>query len=137
MPDGKEENTKHSDPFERFRGVRDASLDAMSKAMIEAVNSESYAQATGALLDFYLTASAPFREAMEKSMAQVLQQLSLPSRQEIANLAARFTNMEMRLDDMDAKLDRIAGVLAAIQHPAPPAPPAPQNRRRPVAARRR
>jgi hypothetical protein len=44
---------------------------------------------------------------MEKSMLQVLQQLSLPSRQDFTALADRFTNLEMRLDDMDAKLDRI------------------------------
>lgn len=138
MPDGKDENTKQFDPFERFRGIRDASLEAMSKAMIDAVNSESYAQASGAMLDYCLSASAPFREAMEKSMVQVLQQLSLPSRQEITSLAARFTNLEMRMDDMDAKLDRIANAIAAMRQPAPPAPPEPPSnpRRAPVGRRR-
>jgi len=96
------------DPFESFRGMRDAYLDVLSKTMIEAVNTESYAEATGAMLDSYLTASAPIREALDKAMVQSLQQLSLPSRQEVALLAQRFTNLEMRLDDMDAKLDRIA-----------------------------
>jgi hypothetical protein len=87
--------------------MRDAYLDALAKAMVEAVNTEGYAQATGAMLENSLTISAPFRDAMEKSMLQVLPQLSLPSRQDFAALADRFTNMEMRLDDMDAKLDRI------------------------------
>jgi polyhydroxyalkanoate synthesis regulator phasin len=100
-------NPKPFDPLEPFRGMRDAYLDAMAKAMVEAVNTEGYAQATGAMLDNSLTISAPFREAMEKSMLQVLQQLSLPSRQDIVALAERFTNLEMRLDDMDAKLDRM------------------------------
>jgi len=95
------------DPLEPFRGMRDAYLDALAKAMVEAVNTEGYAQATGAMLENSLTISAPLREAMEKSMLQVLQQLSMPSRQDFAALADRFTNMEMRLDDMDAKLDRI------------------------------
>ena len=99
--------SKPFDPLESFRGMRDAYLDAMAKAMVEAVNTEGYAQATGAMLDNSLTISAPLREAMEKSMLQVLQQLSLPSRQDFAALADRFTNLEMRLDDMDAKLDRI------------------------------
>lgn len=95
------------DPLESFKGMRDAYLDAMSKTMIEAVNSESYAQATGAMLDYYLTAAAPFREAIEKSMLQALQQLSLPSKQDVASLAERFTYVEMRLDDLDAKVDQI------------------------------
>jgi hypothetical protein len=79
----------------------------MAKAMVDAVNSEAYAEATGTMLQGYLGAIAPFREALEKSMHQALQHLELPSRQELAALADRFTNIEMRLDDMDAKLDAI------------------------------
>lgn len=108
-------SAKAFDPFEPFRGMRDAYLDSMSKAMIEAVNTESYAQATGAMLDGYLTASAPFREALEKAMVHSLEQLSMPSRQELASLAERFTHLEMRLDDMDAKLDKLIASFAASQ----------------------
>lgn len=108
---------KTYDPFEPFRGVRDAYLESLSKAMIDVVNTEGYAQATGTMLDCYLTASAPFRKALEKSMLQTMQQLSLPSRQEVASLAERFTNVEMRLDDVDAKLDKIAAVLVAMRQP--------------------
>jgi hypothetical protein len=100
-------SSKPPDPFEQFRSMRDAYLDSMAKLMVEAVNTEGYAQATGAVLENSLTISAPFREAMEKSMLQVLQQLSMPSRQDFAALADRFTNLEMRLDEIDAKLDRI------------------------------
>jgi hypothetical protein len=95
------------DPFESFREMRDAYLDGMSKVMIKAVNSEEYAQATGAMLDSCLTLSAPFREAFDKVMAMALEQSSMPSRQQVAGLAERFTNLEMKLDDLDAKLDRL------------------------------
>jgi hypothetical protein len=115
MAEPTDENTRPFDPFESFRGVRDAYLDAMSKTMIDAVNTESYAQATGAMLDYYLRASAPFRETLEKSVAQALQQLSLPSRQEVAALAERFTNVEMRLDDLDAKMDRLLNAIAGMK----------------------
>lgn len=115
MSEAQGENSKPFDPFESFRGMRDAYLDSMAKAMVEAVNTEGYAQATGAMLDAYLTASAPFRNSLEKSMIQTLQQLSLPSRQEITALAERFTNLEMRLDDMDAKLDRMMKEFSAGQ----------------------
>ena len=113
MPEVKDENSKSFDPLESFRGVRDAYLNALSKTMVEAVNTESYAQATGAMLDYCLSASLPFRDALEKAMIQALQHLSLPSRQEVAALAERFTNVEMRLDDLDAKLDRLIGAIAA------------------------
>jgi len=120
MVDVKQDTGKAPDPFEPFREMRDAYLDAMSKTMVEAVNSESYAKASGAMLDWSLTATGPFREAMDKSMLQAMQQLSLPSRQEIAALAERFTNLELRVDDLDAKLDRVLDLLAQMR-PTPPA----------------
>lgn len=107
MPEIKDENSKSFDPFEPFRSMRDAYLDAISKSMIEAVNTEGYAQATGAMLDYYLSATAPLREALDQSMAQALQHLCLPSRQDVIGLAERFTNVEMRLDDLDGKIDRL------------------------------
>lgn len=116
MPETKD-GEKSYDPFEPFRGMRDAYLDSLSKAMIDVVNTESYAQTTGAMLDYYLTASSSFREALEKTMLQTLQNLSLPSRQEVSNLAERFTNVEMRLDDMDAKLDNLVKEIAAMREP--------------------
>lgn len=130
MGEGKQESTNSFDPFEPLRGMRDAYLDSMAKVMVDAVNTEGYAQASGAMLDSYLTASAPFRETLEKWMVMALQQLSLPSRQEVAALAERFTNVEMRLDDLDAKLDQIAKLIveakpvvaAAPNEPAKPAP---------------
>jgi len=132
--------SKPFDPFEPFRGMRDAYLDAMAKAMVEAVNTEGYAQATGAMLDSSLSVSAPMREAMEKSMLQVLQRLSLPSAQDFATLADRFTNLEMRIDDMDAKLDRIekqthaAPSTANDQPVTPPAQDIKAEAERPVIA---
>ena len=89
-----------------WRSMRDTYLDVWAKSMVEAVNSEAYAQASGAILDSYLTASSPFREAVEKTMLKVLEQMSMPSRADVVSLAERMTNVEMRLDDMDAKLDQ-------------------------------
>jgi hypothetical protein len=117
MSEDQAEKPKPKDPTEMFRGMRDAYLDSMAKAMVDVVNTEGYAEATGAMLNNSLTMTAPFREAMEKSMQQVLQQLSLPSRQDIVALSERFTNQEMRLDDIDAKLDR----MEKQTHAAPPA----------------
>lgn len=112
------ENHAPLDPFEAFRRMRDTYLEGMSKVMIEAVNSEEYAQLTGALLTNYLAAAAPIREAMDKSMVMVREQLSLPSREQVAALAERFTNMEMRLDDLDAKLDRLVEIASSASSPA-------------------
>jgi len=93
------------DPTGMLKTMRSDSMDAWSKMMIQFVNTEAYAEATGKMLDAWLDSSAPFRKAIEKSMTQALASLNMPSRAEITSLAERLTNIEMRLDDIDAKLD--------------------------------
>lgn len=83
MAESQAGGSKPFDPLESFRGLRDIYLDAMAKTMVETVNTEAYAKSTGAVLDSTLTLSAPMREAFEKSMLQVLQQLSLPDRKSV------------------------------------------------------
>lgn len=100
------------DPFAAWRTMRDQTMELWSKAMIEAVNTEAFAQSIGSQLDNYLTVSAPFRQGMETAMTQVLEQLNMPSRTDVTRLAERLTNIEMRLDDLDAKLD-------GLQQPEP------------------
>jgi hypothetical protein len=93
------------DPTGIFKNLRDASMDAASKTMIELVNTEAYAQATGALLDVWLTAAVPYRKTFERTMAQVLATLNMPSRADVISLAERLTNIELRLDDLEATLE--------------------------------
>src|SRR5271169_3683755 len=112
MGDEPTQNGKRFDPMEPWRGVRDVYMDAWAKAMIEMVNTEAYAQASGAMLDTYLTVSAPFREAIEKAMLKTLEQLAMPSRADFVSIAERITNIEMKLDDLDAKVDAIHTLLA-------------------------
>ena len=102
------------DPFSFWRTTQSASLEAWSKAMIELVNTEAYAEATGRILDNYLAASVPMRKAVEQAMAQVLGQVNMPSRAEVLSLAERMTNIEMRLDDLDARFDEMQWMLRQI-----------------------
>jgi len=118
MADDRAANGKDADPMAAFREVRDTYLDAWAKGMVETVNSEAYAKATGTMLDTYLTASSPFREGLEKAMLQALQQLSMPSRADFIGLAERLTNVEMKLDDLDAKLDTVESLLRKPRSPS-------------------
>src|SRR5215212_6773340 len=93
------------DPTGMFKSMRDAGMDSWSKMMIQLFNTHPYAQASGAMMDAWLTTSTPFRKAIETTMTQVLNQLNMPSRGDITGLAERLTNIEMRLDDLEAKID--------------------------------
>ena len=95
------------DPFGLWKESQQTILESWSKAMTDAVNTEAYAETSGRMLDMYLTAAAPLRAIIEQTMTQLLNQLSLPSRAEVLSLAERLTNIELRLDDLDARLDVI------------------------------
>ena len=125
MGDEPTQDGKRFDPMEPWRGVRDIYMDAWAKTMVDMVNTDAYAQATGTMLDTYLTVSAPFREAVEKAMLKTLEQLAMPSRADFISIAERMTNIEMKLDDLDAKLDAMQALLARngpSQSPTAPKP---------------
>jgi hypothetical protein len=95
------------DPTGMMKSLRDASMDHWARVMTGVVNTETYAEASGEMLDAWLSGSAPFRKAIENAMLQALGNVKIPSSQDITRLAERLTNIEMRLDDMDAKLDEL------------------------------
>ena len=101
----KNDSVNPFDPTGMFKNMRDSGIDAWSKIMIQLVNTDAYAQATGAMLDTWLATSTPFRKAIESTMTQVLTNLNMPTRNDVTSLAERLTNIEMRLDDMEAKVD--------------------------------
>jgi hypothetical protein len=108
------QETKQADPMENFRELRDAYLEIWSKNFIEAVNTEGYAQASGAALDTLLSVTGPQKELAEQTMLRTLQQLNMPSSVDFAGLAGRLTNIEMQLDNLDAKLDRIEKLISRM-----------------------
>jgi hypothetical protein len=93
------------DPTGMMKSMRDASMESWSKMMIQLVNTDAYAQATGAFLDAWLTSSTPFRKVLESALTQVLTSFQLPVRADFTSLAERLTHIEMRLDDLEAKLE--------------------------------
>jgi hypothetical protein len=129
MAENQTRDGKRFDPMEPWREMRDIYMDAWGKTMVDMVNTEAYAQATGTMLDTYLTVSTPFREAVEKAMLKTLEGLAMPSRADVVSLGERMTNIEMRLDDLDAKLDNIERLLVGAGAPRPQAGKAPQPRK--------
>jgi hypothetical protein len=102
---------------EPVRSIRHLEADARRQhgLLIEFVNSEQYTQATSAILDNYLTMSQPFQRALETTMTRTLTMLNMPTRAEVTSLAERMTNIELRLDDLDARLDEILAAIKANQ----------------------
>lgn len=125
----KSEKDHTIDPFEAWRNLRDAAMETWSKNWIEAVNTDAYAKATGTMLDTYLAAVQPFRDLIGKTITQTLQSANMPTRSDVIGLAERLTNIEIRLDDLDARLDGFEeGIQALLARPdAAPAEPAAES----------
>lgn len=94
------------DPFGIMKNMRDASMENWAKTMTDFVNSDSYTSAQAEMLNAWLATSTPFRKLLESTLSQSMRALQLPTSEDIVRLAERLTNIEMRLDDMDAKLDQ-------------------------------
>lgn len=103
------------DPFAPWKQAQETGMKSWAKMMSEAVASEDFAQTMGQYLDGYLQASAPMRHQIEAAMEKYLQQMNMPSRNEVASLGERLTHLEMRLDDLEAKVDEGLDRLKAIQ----------------------
>jgi hypothetical protein len=122
MSDPQAAGTKATDPLEQWRDLRDAYIDIWAKASGEAVNSEAYAQASGTMLEAFLSTSSPFRDAQKKAMVSALEQCNMPSRDDYLRMAERMANLELLLDDMDARLRQLYRLVAGNAKP-----PAPQS----------
>lgn len=104
------ENTEKPNPFDplgMMKQFRETGMESWSKAMLEMVNSDTFTAAQAEALNAWLTSSTPFRKLLEDTITQSLRMLQLPSTDDYVRLTERITNIEMRLDDMDAKLDRL------------------------------
>lgn len=126
MSDPQAGNSKPADALEQWRELRDTYVDIWAKASGEAVNSEAYAQASGTMLEAFLATSSPFRDAQKKAMVSALEQCNMPSRDDYVRLADRLANLELLLDDMDARLRQVHQILSkpAAQPAAAPKPAA-------------
>ncbi len=107
MSQHRPDDSNPMDPFGMMKGLHESNMDAWSKMMQQVVNTEGYAQATSKMLDAYLTTSAPFRKMFEQAMTQALTQFNMPTRSDVTTLAERLTHIELRLDELDAKLDSV------------------------------
>ncbi len=138
-----EQGTEAFDPLAYWKSIRDTSMDTWSQMMRDFVNSDDYARASAQWLDTYLAMSEPLQRVMDQAMTQTLSQLKMPSTDDIGRLAKRLTNIELRIDDLDARLDEIlklvkglasavaaqpaAGKQAELKHP-PSSPPSASER---------
>jgi polyhydroxyalkanoate synthesis regulator phasin len=99
------------DPFSQMVQFYDDWTKTWAGAASEMVSNKSFADSMAQQLESTLSTTQLMRRQMSEIMETSLQQMSLPTRKEVVSIAERMTNIEMRLDDMEAKLDEVLDLL--------------------------
>lgn len=113
------EPPKTEDPFSQMLKYYDDWSKAWAGAMSQMVSSKPVADSMAQQVETNLSAMGLMRRQMNEMMAQTLQQMNLPSRQEVLSLAERMTQIEMRLDDLEAKMDEALDLLTVKRQRKP------------------
>ena len=103
------------DPFSQMVQFYDDWTKTWSGAASEMASSKKFADSMAQQLESSLSTTQLLRSQMGQLMEQSLQQMNLPSRSEMLAMAKQMTRMEMRLDDVEAKLDQVLDLLQAAE----------------------
>jgi len=104
-----------ADPFSQMLQFYDDWTKTWSGAASEMVSSKPFADSMAKQLESSLSAAQLMRRQMAQLMEQSLQQMSMPTRKEIVSIAERMTNIEMRLDDLEDKVDQVLDLLKTAE----------------------
>lgn len=115
MTKGKSEGPE-VDPLAPMIHFFDRLGKSMAGTMSEVASNKSMIDLASKQMASDLDAAGSLRRQAAELMEECWHQVSLPSRTEVVSLAERLTNIEMRLDDMDAKLDEALDYLRAMRH---------------------
>ena len=103
------------DPFSQMLQFYDDWTKTWSGAASEMASNKNFADSMAQQLESSLSTAQMMRRQMGELMEQSMQQMSMPTRREILSIAERMTSIEMRLDDMEAKVDQVLDLLKASQ----------------------
>lgn len=109
----KDEKEQAGDPFAQMVQFYDDWTKTWAGAASEMASSKRFADSMAQQLESTLSTTQLMRRQMSEIMEQSLQQMNMPTRTQVLGIADRLTNVEMRLDDMEAKLDEVLDLLRA------------------------
>src|SRR5438105_13042617 len=108
------------DPFELWRQIYDTNERAWNAVLERTVNNPAFAESSGKILETFLSAQKTVRE----NMRSYLEQINLPTREDIARLGELIVGLEEKVDQLDDRLAAIETKLTANPPTAGPPRPA-------------
>lgn len=109
-----EEPSRGKDPFELWRQIYDTNERAWNTILERTVNNPAFAQSSGKILETFLSAQKTVRD----NMRSYLEQINLPTREDIARLGELIVALEEKVDQLDDRLARIERSIAEDKTPS-------------------
>lgn len=85
-------------------------MDGWSKATKQVVGSDSFAAASSSYMDWALS----WQKQMRNNTGQFMDSLEIPKRSDVARISKQVTAVEMRIADLEDRLDKMTGLLGAM-----------------------
>jgi polyhydroxyalkanoic acid synthase PhaR subunit len=130
------------DPFELWRQIYETNERAWNAVLERTVNNPAFAESSGKILETFLSAQKTVRD----NMRMYLEQVNLPTREDISRLGELIVSLEEKVDQLD---DRMSGIEATLRSQAsaksaegsataqPPERPTTSRARKPSSSRER
>jgi polyhydroxyalkanoic acid synthase PhaR subunit len=91
------------DPFELWRQIYDTNERAWNAVLERTVNNPAFAESSGKILETFLSAQKTVRD----NMRMYLEQVNLPTREDISRLGELIVSLEEKVDQLDDRLSAI------------------------------
>src|ERR671939_828525 len=96
------------DPFELWRQIYETNERAWNAVLERTVNTPAFAESSGKILETFLSAQKTVRD----NMRAYLEQVNLPTREDISRLGELIVGLEEKIDQLD---DRLATLESAVR----------------------
>ena len=126
-PDNQSSSSRPNDPFELWRQIYETNERAWNAVLERTVNNPAFAESSGKILETFLSAQKTVRD----NMRSYLEQINLPTREDIARLGELIVALEEKVDQLDDRLARIEHSLA--DKPTESSPPRTRSAPKPKA----
>lgn len=93
--------TNSFDPFKMWKNIYDQTESNWSDIIQQSMKKESFSEGMGETLNQFLQ----FQELSRKMSESYLEQMNVPSRDEVANVASLVINLEEKLDNLEEGLE--------------------------------
>jgi polyhydroxyalkanoic acid synthase PhaR subunit len=96
------------DPFELWRQIYETNERAWNTVLERTVNNPAFAESSGKVMEAFLSAQKTVRD----SMRSYLEQINVPTREDVARLGELIVALEEKVDQLDDRLARIERILS-------------------------